>query len=158
MAVAQAHVRAWQVAYRGLIPQDYLDGLRAVERGGRYNFEAMVPSGPYTQVAVDGDTICGHVTTGHSRDGDRPGDGEIWALYVDPLRWGTGVGRFLIAAGCEQLRGQGHDAALLWVLSGNARARRFYELAGWHWDGTQRTDEAAGYRVDEVRYRRSLLS
>ena len=28
MAVARVHVRAWQAAYHGLMPEDYLAGLR----------------------------------------------------------------------------------------------------------------------------------
>ena len=38
MAVARVHVRSWQVGYRGLLPDAYLDGLRAEERAERYNF------------------------------------------------------------------------------------------------------------------------
>lgn len=33
LAVAGVHVRSWQVGYRGLLPDAYLDGLRAEERG-----------------------------------------------------------------------------------------------------------------------------
>jgi RimJ/RimL family protein N-acetyltransferase len=46
--------------------------------------------------------------------------------------------------------------AELWVLPGNHRARRFYEVAGWVADGAQRTDEVVGVLVSEVRYRRRL--
>ncbi|ORA32900.1 hypothetical protein BST13_21265 [Mycobacterium aquaticum] len=156
MAVALAHVRSWQVGYQGLLPTGYLDALRAEDRAGRYAFDQMNPDGPFTQVAVAGDTICGHITTGRCRDDDRPGSGEIWAIYVDPPRWGSGIGKRLITAGCEQLRSRGHVAASLWVLTGNDRARRFYESAGWHCDGTQRTDSIGGHPVQEVRYQRSL--
>ena len=31
-AMGRLHVRAWQAAYRGHMPDDYLDGLRAAER------------------------------------------------------------------------------------------------------------------------------
>jgi hypothetical protein len=43
------------------------------------------------------------------------------------------------------------------VLTGNARARRFYEIAGWA-DGDQRTSEVFGVTVPEVRYRRRSTS
>jgi len=42
------------------------------------------------------------------------------------------------------------------VLPDNARARRFYEVAGWTTDGTRRTSEVLGVVVPEVRYRRRL--
>lgn len=156
MSVAEAHVRAWQVGYRGLISQDHLDALRAEDRARRYGFERMDLAGPFTQVAADGATICGHVTTGLSRDPDLAGAGEIWALYVDPSRWGEGIGRRLLAAGCIQLARQGCEKAGLWVLSGNVRARRFYESAGWRFDGTERTDDIGADLVHEVRYARTL--
>ena len=41
---------------------------------------------------------------------------------------------------------------------GNARARRFYEIAGWVADGTERTSEVFGVTVREVRYRRRSTS
>ncbi len=156
MGVAQAHVRSWQVGYEGLVPQSYLDALRPEDRAQRYDFDQMNPEGPFTQVAADGDTICGHVTTGVSRDADRHVAGEIWAIYVDPSRWRNGIGRLLVQAGCEQLRSHGLDTVCLWVLSGNARARRFYEATGWQWDGAERTDTIGDGVVHELRYERTL--
>jgi RimJ/RimL family protein N-acetyltransferase len=47
---------------------------------------------------------------------------------------------------------------VLWVLPANARARRFYERAGWTCDGTERTVDALGLTVPEVRYRRRSSS
>ena len=156
MAVAEAHVRSWQVGYRGLIPATYLDALRPEVRASRYAFEQMNPEGPFTHVAIAGDTVCGHVTTGRCRDDDLQGSGEIWAIYVDPHRWGSGIGHRLMTAGCAYLRSRGYDRASLWVLSGNDRARRFYESAGWRCDGTQRTDSIGDHPVDEVRYQRAV--
>lgn len=156
MAVARAHVRSWQVGYRGLLPIGYLDTLRPEDRASRYGFDQMNPNGPFTQVAICEGTVCGHVTTGRCRDPDLEGGGEIWALYVDPERWGCGIGRCLITAGCAQLTSQGYDTASLWVLSGNNRACRFYECAGWHCDGTERTDSIGDHAVHEVRYQRTL--
>lgn len=46
---------------------------------------------------------------------------------------------------------------MLWVLTGNARARRCYERAGWSADGAARVEElAAGVPIDEVRYVKGL--
>jgi hypothetical protein len=47
---------------------------------------------------------------------------------------------------------------VLRVLPANARARRFYEIAGWVADGTERTMEVLGVVVPEVRYRRRSTS
>lgn len=156
LAVAHVHVRAWRVAYRGLINQGHLDGLRVEDRAGRYTFEDPNPDGPHTQVAVDNGAICGLVTTGRSRDADTGGDGELLALYVDPPRWAAGFGRALITAGRTELRDNGFNAAGLWVLAANTRARRFYQHDGWEADGAQRREVIGGRAVTEVRYRRRL--
>jgi hypothetical protein len=44
------------------------------------------------------------------------------------------------------------------VLPANTRARRFYEIAGWVADGSERTMEVLGVVVPEVRYRRRSTS
>jgi len=38
LAVAQMHVRTWQVAYRDLLPAEFLDQLRPVDRAAIYDF------------------------------------------------------------------------------------------------------------------------
>jgi ribosomal protein S18 acetylase RimI-like enzyme len=156
MAVARIHVSSWQSGYRGLLPQDYLDALRPEDRASRYTFDSLNPDGPFTLVAVDGDVVTGLVTVGRLRDDDVPDAGEIWAIYVDPARWGQGVGQTLMSEGITRLRRSGHAVAALWVLSANARARRFYESGGWERDGSQRVDSVGGGSVHEVRYRRSI--
>jgi RimJ/RimL family protein N-acetyltransferase len=45
---------------------------------------------------------------------------------------------------------------VLWVVPGNKRARRFYELAGWRHDGADRQLEILGVDVKETRYSREL--
>jgi RimJ/RimL family protein N-acetyltransferase len=48
------------------------------------------------------------------------------------------------------------DAATLWVLADNRRARRFYELAGWRPDGASKRGEIGGRELTELRYRKSM--
>ena len=68
MAVARVHVRSWQAAYRNLLPQDYLDGLRPEDRAARYDFASQDLQKPKTIVAVDRGLICGFATTMPSRE------------------------------------------------------------------------------------------
>lgn len=155
--VARMQVRSWQAGYRGLLPQPYLDGLDPVERVDRYTFDATLPQGPYTLLVVeDAGAIAGQVTIGRCRDHGLEDHGEVWALYVDPDRWGRGVGRILMDAAREELVRNGFRAATLWVMQGNLRARRFYEHNGWHVDGAERVDAIGDTPVKEVRYRRQI--
>jgi GNAT superfamily N-acetyltransferase len=156
LAVARVHVRAWQVAYRGLIAQSYLDSLKPEVWAAKYAFHRSGPELPTTLVALVGESVCGLAMFGPYRGEEPAGSGEVLAIYVDPDHWHTGVGRRLIIAAREQLRRAGFREAALWVLDGNARARRFYERDGWTLDGGRQTKTIAGAQLDEVRYRRVL--
>lgn len=156
MEVARVHVRSWQAAYRGLLPQSYLDQLRPEDRAARYDFANADPRAPQTLVAVDGQAIVGFATFMPSRDADQPDFGELCALYVAPEQWGRGVGAALSAAAREALAKRGFRNALLWVMAGNERAERFYRRDGWTADDMQRTDTVWDVTVSELRYVREL--
>ena len=57
-------------------------------------------------------------------------------------------------AALNGLRQAGDTQATLWVLDTNARARQFYEAGGWAPDGETKQDDARGFSITEVRYRR----
>ena len=158
--IAQVHVHAWQRAYAGIVPDHHLDGLdvssRAAQLARRFGPDA--PSGTVpTLIATGRDgAVHGFVNAGPYRDQDAPADGpgwgEIYAIYVHPDRWGTGIGRTLLATALATL-----DSACpvaLWVLEANASARRFYERSGFAADGARSTFEIAGALIPEVRYQR----
>jgi GNAT superfamily N-acetyltransferase len=154
-ALGRLHVRAWQAAYRGQMPEDYLDGLRPEERaaGWERSLRRDRDRDPVL-VAQQEDRVVGFAVMGAAEDPQ--GAGELYAINVDPDHWGTGAGRALLATAEAELARLGYVQAVLWVLPGNARARRFYEVAGWTTDGAQRTTEVLGVVVPEVRYQRRL--
>jgi GNAT superfamily N-acetyltransferase len=154
-ALGSVHVRAWQAAYRGQMPDDYLDGLRAEERAAmwRQSFDRRRTDRVLLVAEIEGGVV-GFALAGSTDD--PPGLGELYALNVDPDSWGAGAGQALLAAVREALVGLGHDEAVLWVLPGNARARRVYEANGWVADGAERVMDILGVTVSEVRYRTPL--
>jgi GNAT superfamily N-acetyltransferase len=154
--VARVHVRAWQVGYRGLLPDEYLDALRPEQRAQRYDFATQDSHKPATLVAVTQGAIRGFATVAPARDSDRPEHGELCALYVDPDWWGHGIGAALIAVARKRLFAHGFRYANLWVLAGNARAERFYRKDGWQPDGHRRIDQVWAVTVDEIRYHTAL--
>lgn len=156
LAVALAHVRAWQAGYRGLMPEEYLKGLRPEDRAQRYDFAAVDPARPRTLVAVEADTILGFATIAPARDPDAVDRGELCALYVEPDCWGRGIGKTLAVAAREALHELGFRQAVLWVIEGNARAMRFYRADGWVPDGSRRAQQVWSISVDTVRFSRSL--
>jgi ribosomal protein S18 acetylase RimI-like enzyme len=156
-AMGRLVVRAWRAAYRGHMPDDYLDGLRAEDRAAYWD-GALRREGRRGVALVaerDGEVV-GFAALGPSPDPE--GAGELYAINVDPDHWGTGAGRALLEAAQAELDRMGFAELVLWVLPGNARARRFYERAGWAFDGTERTADVLGVTVPEVRYRRRSTS
>ncbi len=157
-AIADIHVRAWQSAYRGQLSDEYLDGLSAADRlpTTRSMIEAPPPE-LRVWVADEGDALVGFAVTGPSEDADAdPKTAELFAIYLEPGRVGTGVGRVLFERAVEDLRSRGFRSATLWVLESNELARRFYDAAGWITDGTTTSERVDCEMRPTVRYRADL--
>ncbi len=164
--IALVHVRSWQGAYHGLLPQAYLYGLDPAQRVGLWErVLAGAGAGPGVgragvMVADADGALLGFAGFSPSRDDDADRDrvGEITAIYLLPDAWGKGTGGRLMGAALGRLMQAGFSEVTLWVLDANARARRFYEAGGWLADGAEMLDESRGFPITEVRYRRSLAA
>lgn len=155
--IASVHVRSWQVAYRGLIPDEVLNSLDVDRR--RANWESFIDAteGLRLVVARAGGEVVGFASAGPCRDDDADGTtGELYAIYVEPSRWGEGIGTQLLQDVEDRLVADGWQAATLWVLKGNARSRAFYEACGWREDGATKVDDRGEFVLEEIRYRRLL--
>jgi ribosomal protein S18 acetylase RimI-like enzyme len=158
--IADVHARSWQVAYRGLLPDEVIEHMVAGRpaRADRIRELLADTDGPRRGwVAIDGNSVVGMAVTAPSRDPDAaPLTGELAAIYLAPQPMGRGIGRGLLVRAVNDLRERGCTDATLWVLRENQRARRFYEAAGWRTDGATKDEERPGGTLHEVRYRRSL--
>jgi ribosomal protein S18 acetylase RimI-like enzyme len=139
-AVARVQIASWQAAYKHLFSSEQLEAIPLAERT---EFWARFPP----IVADVDDEVAGFVAVGN---------GELYAIYVHPDKWGTGVGRELMRAGENRLRELGNVGAFLWVFEDNPRARRFYEAAGWSTDGAAENAELFGMSGPVVRYVKQL--
>jgi ribosomal protein S18 acetylase RimI-like enzyme len=81
-----------------------------------------------------------------------PDAGHLARLYVDPERWGLGIGGELYAAAVDHLSARRFEQATLWVLEGNTRARNWYERLGWTATTNLRPVYEAG-GIFDVQYR-----
>jgi ribosomal protein S18 acetylase RimI-like enzyme len=138
--VARVQIASWQAAYTHLFSPGQLDAIPLAERTsfwGRF---------PPIVAEVEGDVV-GFVAVGN---------GELYAIYVHPDHWGTGVGRELMRAGEGRLRELGETSVSLWVFEDNPQARRFYEAAGWSTDGATKDAELFGMSAPVVRYVKQL--
>jgi len=152
--IATVHVKTWQFAYRGQIPDKFLDSMSIDARTLRWQ-EILAGMGMQERVLVaerDG-MIVGFCVVGRSRDKDADDTiGELYTIHVDAQSMNQGIGSDLIKAGQEYLVEQGYRHVTLWVLESNRRARRFYESKGWAADGVSRTEEIANAVIPEMRY------
>lgn len=156
-AIAEVSVRTWQQTYRGLLPDDYLDSLRAEEKIPLW--ESSIRNGnAVVFVSRVAGKVSGFVACGPSRDEDAPaGTGEIFAIYVLPACQGTGTGCQLMATALDQLRAGGFHSVTLWVIRGNAAARGFYEATGFATRPEEPKEfELGGSLIEEIRYWRTL--
>jgi GNAT superfamily N-acetyltransferase len=94
---------------------------------------------------------------GAARDSIPGVTGELWALNLHPIAFGTGLAIPLHRAALDRLAAARHNSVYLWVARDNLRARRFYEREGWTADGKERTEEFGGAPLTEVLYTRGVL-
>jgi GNAT superfamily N-acetyltransferase len=158
--IGATHVRSWQNAYQGLLPQEYLDRLDPADRAERWRriLLALDWSRGGVLVMATGTEILGFAGFGPSRDEDADPDlvGEVESIYLLPEAWGNGLGQQLMDSALSYLTRAGYVQTTLWVLDSNARARRFYAKGGWTEDGAVKQDNSRGFPVSEFRYRRRL--
>ncbi len=147
LAISRVYVRSWQYAYRGIIPQDYLDGLS----DGSW-ISAPDRPGCFSLIVLDGGDIVGTSGCCKSRLADMDGWGEIVSIYLLPEYIGRGYGTPLLKAAEEELHKRGFEKIFLWVLEENARARRFYERNGFVPSGRYTESKIGGKMLREVQY------
>jgi ribosomal protein S18 acetylase RimI-like enzyme len=157
-AIGRVHVETWQSAYAGLLPDAMLAHMSDVRHSAMWA-RALEDPGEARGIFVADDEAMGVVgfgSCGPVRDPPEGLDdkarrvGEVYLLYVEPDFQNQGLGRRLLDAMFRQLRSDGFDTAVLWMLAENP-TRFFYEGLGGALVG-QRTDTFAGVDVDEVAY------
>ena len=152
-AIARIHVDAWRAAYRGHMPDAYLDSLDVDQRARIWSSALARPAPAHLVVS---DPLTGFCFYGPSRDDDQA---EIYALHVHPDHWRHGAGRALCAHAEAAARERECASVALWVLKSNDAARRFYERIGYTPDGAERDNtRLTGFALREMRYRKVVSS
>jgi GNAT superfamily N-acetyltransferase len=131
-ALASVHVATWKSAYRGIVPDDALDGLtveRDLASGFGRSLLAKDPRVAYFAAEAPPTRIVGFAVGGPVRDPEPAYDCELRALYVLPEAQRKGVGRALVRdVVCFHID-HGRSRMLVWVMEDNPY-RRFYEKLG----------------------------
>ena len=151
--IAEVHVRSWQAAYRGQVPDSYLEGL-SVEKRELMWTEILKDQTRGVLVAEHESRIVGFSSFGPVRDGEenRLLTGEIYSIYVLEEFWNLGIGRTLMEDSLTALERDGLGSVKVWVLETNQIAIPFYEKFGFKTDGLRKTEKLEDFVLREIRY------
>ena len=153
--IAKVHVEGWKAAYKNQIPDEYLEKLSVEKKLQNWQNTLLNPKPDVSNfVAEEDGHVVGFCSVGPSRDKNAPRDAsELYAIYVEPSKVGTGVGSSLHDAGLDFLRENGYKEAVLWVLKTNKTTISFYERKGWKFDDAEKEEITGGVTLQEIRYR-----
>lgn len=148
-AVARIQVRAWHHAFADVVFPEHTPTVGDQTEAWTVALASGV-RGLGIDVAAE---LRGFVAYGQARDPDahQDGLGEIYALFVDPVAQGSGLGGLLLREAIGALRFLDFGGAVLWTPEA-ALTREMYERHGWELD-IGAVPEHGVLQVPEVRYR-----
>lgn len=147
MAISKIYEESWRYAYKGIIPQHYLDSIPE----GRWAPDIDSPKRK-TLICIDDGKIVGTSCFCKSRFERFFGWGEVISIYLLPQYMGKGYGKTLMKFTVSELKKQGYENVFLWVLEENIRARFFYEHFGFSPTDDFIEDNIGGKDLRELRY------
>jgi len=150
-AIGNIYSSSWKTAYKGIVPQEYLDDLS----GDKWSpVLANIHNDAF--IIMDGEKYVGTSSICAARDSSMEGWGEIISIYLLPEYFGKGYSQPLFDCAINALRNAGYTRVYLWVLEENIRARRFYEKNGFCHNGDSDQITIAGKELTEFRYIKNL--
>ena len=146
-AIARVRTESWRAAYRGIVPDAFLDGMDVGGWADVYRRLLENPPEKMASFVAEADSkVVGMAATGPNREDDTPYSAELFMIYMAPGYWRRGIGQKLMHATTTWLIGQGMTSMIVWVLAENWPARRSYEASGGQYFG-QRSTKYRGFSV-----------
>lgn len=149
------HAKSWQKAYQGLLPDEYLNGIKddrwvnMISRGLKdKSMKAWIASAEEKSIAC--------ACIGDSRYPTYEHQLELISIYVLPEYWHSGAGALLLNKVLEYAAANDYNEVGLWVLTGNKQAIKFYEKFGFTYNGDTLTNTLGGAPAVEKRYIKAL--
>ncbi len=126
--MARIKVDGWKNAYDSIISSSYLNSLNYEQQTARYvaSFEEYKD---LVFVAVRGDEVLGYACF-NTVDNTGEFDSELVSLYIKPSEIGRGIGTSLFWQTMHELSELGKKNMIVWCLSDNKGAIKFYEKLG----------------------------
>lgn len=150
-AIARVHVDTWRTAYRGIIPDEYLEKLPYSKREKMWHQVLSHANNYFVYVVEDNfGQIVGFASGGLERTGDRIYLGELTAIYVLQSHQKQKIGHRLVGAVAERLAQLDIHSMLIWALADNS-ACNFYRALGGQ-QVYEKEIEIGGKQLIEVAY------
>jgi GNAT superfamily N-acetyltransferase len=152
--MAEVHMRSWEVAYKDIIPTEYIKEKNATRPA---QWVKILAEMKYLQrvIQVDGKTV-GIMCVAPPQDDD-VGDEcyELHGIYLHPDYYRQGIGTQAVEYAYEIARGLGKTVMTVWVFADNANSIKFYEKCGFVADGKTKPHDM-GKTIYSIRMRRNL--
>ncbi len=126
--MARIKVDGWKNAYDRIIAANYLNSLNYEKQAERYK-ASFYEYRELVFVAVRGDEVLGYSCFNPNPNVDSF-DSELVSLYIKPNEIGKGIGTELFIATRKQMINLGKKNMIVWCLSNNENAVKFYEKMG----------------------------
>ena len=152
-AVASVHTESWRDAYRGILPDSYLDGPIAGERADLWKsrFSTLNSDHLFVLLAENPGEPIGFACV--LLDEDPQWGACLDNLHVLPGWKGRGVGRLLLNRAVQWLMTTEPGWPIhLWVFEANAGARRFYDALGGEVVEHHKKEVLKGIEIPSVLY------
>ena len=130
-AIAALHTTSWRDAYRGILPDSYLDGPIGDDRAALWKsrFSTLDSDRLFVVLAETPEKPVGFACV--LLDGDLQWGACLDNLHVLPPWRNRGVGRLLFGRAAQWIMATVPGWPIhLWVFEGNAGARRLYDALG----------------------------
>ena len=146
-AIAAIRVEGWRVTYRGVIPDAYLDAMRVEDSTGLWTRILTAASSDKRMVFVaeGASGVLGFAAAMKLPEPKFGVHAELTGIYLKPEAQRQGIGRKLLAAAARACLKENAPDMLVWVITQNETARKFYESLGaelmagqpFSWDGLE---------------------
>ena len=138
-AMGRLHVRAWQAAYRGQMPDGYLDALEASERAAGWE-RALGRERPRGAVLVAerAGEVVGFAALSPYKERPAYRTSVEDSVYVHRDHQGRGVGRLLLGALLDTAGASGFHAVFARIVGGHEASIRLHASFGFETIGTER--------------------
>ena len=157
--LTRIQILGWQTAYAHIFPPAKLAALS--QEAWQPLWEERLKN-PLSQILIaeEEDVALGFIGFGPYRNGDifEMNQGEIYAIYLDPLHKGKGCGKALCDQACESFKEDSITQVMVWTLEKNHAAQGFYEAIGFEKTSVVKSVELLDTPLDEIQYQKILFS